>query len=160
FAAQTFVAVARDAMDPCDLRQHHGDHAITDLIDSRIPLFEFVIRKAIDVHDLSTAEGRSAATRAAGTVLNALEDQSLREAYAAQVAHWVQLDKALVERTVSTVRAHTSEHTTTPTTAASSHLDRERAVLALIIQHPALARAAGADRLTGESFTDPDLRHV
>ena len=43
-AGQTFVAVAPEGMDPCDLRQKSGDAAVRDLVARRTPLFEFVIR--------------------------------------------------------------------------------------------------------------------
>ena len=46
FVTQTFVAVEASGMDPCELRQAHGDAALRDLIASRIPLFEFEIGRA------------------------------------------------------------------------------------------------------------------
>ena len=44
FAAQTFIAVAPDGQDPCELRQAKGDAAVRDLVARRKPLFEFAIR--------------------------------------------------------------------------------------------------------------------
>ena len=41
FVAQTFVAVAENGMDPCDLRLHRGMPPCASLIASRRPLFEF-----------------------------------------------------------------------------------------------------------------------
>ena len=43
-AGQSFVAVAPDGMDPCDLRLKSGDGALRDLVARRTPLFEFAIR--------------------------------------------------------------------------------------------------------------------
>ena len=40
-AGQSFVAVADDGMDPCDLRLKSGDGALRDLVARRTPLFEF-----------------------------------------------------------------------------------------------------------------------
>ena len=62
-AGQSFVAVAADGMDPCDLRLKSGDGALRDLVARRTPLFEFAIRTALAEHDLDTAEGRVAALR-------------------------------------------------------------------------------------------------
>ncbi len=45
-AGQSFVAVAPDGMDPCDLRLKSGDGALRDLVARRTPLFEFAIRTA------------------------------------------------------------------------------------------------------------------
>ena len=62
-AGQSFVAVADDGMDPCDLRLKSGDGALRDLVARRTPLFEFVIRTALAEHDLDSAEGRVSALR-------------------------------------------------------------------------------------------------
>ena len=60
FAAQTFVAVGPDGLDPCDLRLQRGDDAVRSLITSRKPMFEFMIRRRLAGHDLETVEGRVA----------------------------------------------------------------------------------------------------
>ena len=62
-AGQSFVAVADDGMDPCDLRLKSGDGALRDLVARRTPLFEFAIRTALEEHDLDSAEGRVSALR-------------------------------------------------------------------------------------------------
>ncbi len=49
FLSQTFVAVGPDGLDPCDLRQERGDAAVKALVESRVPLFEFVIKTAVEV---------------------------------------------------------------------------------------------------------------
>ena len=69
FAAQTFVAIAPDGQDPCELRQAKGDTAVRDLVARREPLFEFAIRSMLREHDLDTRRGpggRAAAHGAAG----------------------------------------------------------------------------------------------
>ena len=63
FAAQTFVAVAPDGLDPCDLRLNKGDEAVRALVKTRRPMFEFMIRRHLDAHNLETVEGRVAALR-------------------------------------------------------------------------------------------------
>ncbi|TPX04464.1 DNA primase, partial [Schumannella luteola] len=69
FAAQTFVAVAPEGLDPCDLRIHRGDEAVRKLITDRKPMFEFMIRRSLAGHDLETVEGRVAALRAGAPVV-------------------------------------------------------------------------------------------
>ena len=58
FAAQTFVCVAPNGQDPCDLRLSAGDTVVRDLVARREPLFEFVIRSMLAEQNLDTAEGR------------------------------------------------------------------------------------------------------
>ena len=92
FAAQTFVAVAPDGMDPCDLRQRKGDTAVRDLVARRTPLFAFAIRAVLREHDLDTAEGRVEALRRTVPLVARIKDVSLRDEYARQLAGWTGWD--------------------------------------------------------------------
>lgn len=92
FLAQTFVAVDPDGLDPCDLRQQRGDQAIAELLERRVPLYEFVIRTALSAHDLETPEGRVAALRAAAPVVAGIRDKALRPEYARKLAGWLGVD--------------------------------------------------------------------
>ncbi|MFZ2510493.1 MAG: DNA primase, partial [Gordonia sp. (in: high G+C Gram-positive bacteria)] len=91
-AGQTFVAVAPDGMDPCELRQKSGDPALRDLIAQRLPMFEFAIKALLAGHDLDTAEGRVAAQRETVPVVARIRDVALRDEYARQLAGWIGLD--------------------------------------------------------------------
>ncbi|MEV4258917.1 DNA primase, partial [Spirillospora sp. NPDC049652] len=82
FVTQTFVAVQPDGLDPCDLRVQHGDASVRDLVASRTPLFEFVVRSKIGEHDLNTTEGRLAALDAAAPIVARIKDRALRQMYA------------------------------------------------------------------------------
>mgnify|MGYP003337481209 CR=1 FL=1 len=48
WASQSFVAVAREGMDPCDLRLRDGDAAVRDLVESAVPMFEFAVRTTLE----------------------------------------------------------------------------------------------------------------
>jgi DNA primase, catalytic core len=100
FAAQTFVAVAPDGLDPSDLRTQRGDEAVRDLIASRQPMFEFMLKRVLARFDLETVEGRVAAMRASGPVLAGIRDPALRSGYARNVAGWLGMDPAEVSRAV------------------------------------------------------------
>ena len=88
-AGQSFVAVAADGMDPCDLRLRSGDGALRDLVARRAPLFEFAIRTALAEHDLDSAEGRVASLRRCVPMVSRIKDPTLRDEYARQLAGWV-----------------------------------------------------------------------
>jgi DNA primase len=96
FVAQTFVAVERDGLDPCDLRLRSGPEAVAALVDSRMPMFEFAIRSTLDEHNLSTAEGRVAGLRATAPMLGSMRDPALFDAYARQLAGWLGVPPASV----------------------------------------------------------------
>ncbi|WP_099332163.1 DNA primase [Actinomyces minihominis] len=98
FAAQTFVAVDPDGMDPCDLRMAGGDEALQRLIASRVPLFEFVLRSVLSSLNLDTAEGRVQGLRSAAPILAGIKDRALQTEYAREVAGWIGLEPREVER--------------------------------------------------------------
>ena len=92
FAAQTFVAVAPDGFDPCDLRLHRGEQAVRDLVESRVPMFEFVIRQVVSRYDLDTVEGRVAALREAAPIVSDIRDASLKPGYTRELARITGVD--------------------------------------------------------------------
>ncbi|SIN77557.1 DNA primase [Agromyces cerinus] len=100
FAAQTFVAVAPDGLDPCDLRLARGDGAVRTLIESRTPMFEFVIKHTLAQYDLETVEGRVAALRAAAPVVADIRDPALRPGYTRELARMLGVELGEVTRAV------------------------------------------------------------
>jgi DNA primase len=148
FVTQTFVAVEPSGLDPCELRQHHGDAAVRDLIARRVPLFEFAIKSAIKQYDLTNADGRVSALNAAAPLIGKIRDTSLRPEYARSLAGWlgmeVEVVTAAVKKSASKTTAVTSE-----TPAVSNWrpdpneplLALEREVLKARLQMPALVRS-------------------
>ncbi|MFF2390030.1 DNA primase [Agromyces sp. NPDC058104] len=100
FAAQTFVAVAPDGLDPCDLRLARGDGAVRTLVESRTPMFDFVIRHTLSRYDLETVEGRVGALRAAAPIVAEIRDASLRPGYTRELARMLGMELAEVTRAV------------------------------------------------------------
>ncbi|WKK61930.1 DNA primase [Corynebacterium sp. P3-F1] len=89
FTGQSFVSVAPDGMDPCDLRMAKGDGAVRDLVASRVPMFEFVIESLLQDYSLDTPEGRLQALRRTVPVVAQIRDTPLQTEYARQLAGWV-----------------------------------------------------------------------
>jgi DNA primase len=170
-AGQSFVAVAADGMDPCDLRLKAGDGALRDLVARRTPLFEFAIRSALSETDLDSAEGRVAALRRCVPMVAGIKDPTLRDEYARQLAGWVGWDD--VAQVIGRVREEAQRRGGTlrresRRTAAASKPMREssperpdprdptlwpqREALKGALQYPALAGPV-FDSLPVESFT-------
>ena len=101
FVAQTFVAVAENGMDPCDLRLHKGDAAVRSLIASRRPLFEFAIDSTLAKYDLATLEGRVLAMRAIAPIIAGIKDRDLRPAYMRKVSGQLGLELDEIQRAVA-----------------------------------------------------------
>ncbi|MCK7641891.1 DNA primase [Corynebacterium sp. P6145] len=89
FTGQSYVSVAPDGMDPCDLRLERGDAAVRDLVARRVPMFEFVVRTMIADYPLDSADGRLQALRRGVPVVAGIRDETLRNEYARQLAGWV-----------------------------------------------------------------------
>ncbi|GFG84529.1 DNA primase [Mycolicibacter algericus] len=174
-AGQSFVAVAADGMDPCDLRLAHGDEALRDLVARRTPLFEFAVRTALAEMDLDNAEGRVAALRRCVPMVAAIKDPTLRDEYARQLAGWVGWDD--VAQVIGRVRAAAKDSrgaakrmsTTSAAAVAQPPVARpnpadptlwpQREALKAALQFPALAGPV-FDSLTVESFTHPGYAAV
>ncbi|BBZ76630.1 DNA primase [Mycolicibacterium anyangense] len=177
-AGQSFVAVAADGMDPCDLRLAQGDGALRDLVARRTPLFEFAIRTALAEHDLDLAEGRVAALRRCVPMVAQIKDPTLRDEYARQLAGWVGWDD--VAQVIGRVREEAGHKpgargdnrrhaASRPRTAADAGAVRpdprdptlwpQREALKAALQYPALAGPI-FDTLTVESFTHPGYAAV
>jgi DNA primase len=182
-AGQSFVAVAPDGMDPCDLRLKSGDNALRDLVARRNPLFEFAIRSAIAEMDLDSAEGRVAALRRCIPMVGRIKDPTLRDEYARQLAGWVGWDD--VAQIIDRVRGETKKSKSPvrggsgsdaprrvaqqPRAAAEPAAARpdprdptlwpQREALKSALQYPAFAGPV-FDTLTVESFTHPGYAAV
>ena len=101
FTAQTFVAVEPSGMDPCELRVAQGPDAVRELVERRVPLFEFAIRTELKGHDLDRAEGRIAGLRAAAPVIARIRDEALRPEYVRLVSGWLAIPDDDVRRAVA-----------------------------------------------------------
>ncbi|BBX08713.1 DNA primase [Mycolicibacterium aichiense] len=175
-AGQSFVAVAADGMDPCDLRLAQGDGALRDLVARRTPLFEFAIRTALAEHDLESAEGRVTALRRCVPMVAQIKDPTLRDEYARQLAGWVGWDD--VAQVIARVREEAGHKPagrdykraaparTKVTDAGARRPDPrdptlwpQREALKAALQYPALAGPV-FDSLTVESFTHPGYAAV
>ena len=172
-AGQSFVAVAADGMDPCDLRLASGDGALRDLVARRTPLFEFAIRTTLASYDLDNAEGRVNALRECTPIVAQIKDPTLRDEYARQLAGWV--GWADVAQVISRVRGEAGRKPGSrpargtrqdrPVPAASRPDPRDptlwpqREALKAALQYPALAGPV-FDALTVESFTHPGYAAV
>ena len=170
-AGQSFVAVAADGMDPCDLRLASGDGALRDLVARRTPLFEFAIRTTLAGYDLDNAEGRVSALRECTPIVARIKDPTLRDEYARQLAGWV--GWAEVAQVLSRVRETAGRKPGTRATARAGEarpaagrpdprdptLWPQREALKAALQCPALAGPV-FDSLTVESFTHPGYAAV
>ncbi|MFB8277216.1 DNA primase [Nocardia colli] len=175
-AGQTYIAVAPDGQDPCELRQHSGDGAVRDLVARRTPLYEFVIRGLLADHNLDTAEGQVESLRRAIPVVAQIKDNALRKAYATKLAGWVGWDdiQTVVRRVGDEAKRNrmgggnaggrsapaarqtevVAERPAARPNPNDPTLMPQRQVLAAALQYPAMAGAV-FDSLEADAFTHP-----
>jgi DNA primase len=170
FAGQTYIAVAPDGMDPCELRLAKGDAAVRDLVARRIPLFEFAIRSMLAEYDLDSVDGQVAALQRTVPLVAQIKDRAKRDGYATKLSWWVGWqDEAMVVRRV---RESAGNRTTAKAgrrppqadngsgpeiprpTPGDPRLMAQREVLKAALQEPALA-GPEYDALPEEAFTHP-----
>jgi DNA primase len=168
FAAQTFVAIAPDGQDPCELRQHHGDTAVRDLVARREPLYEFVIRSRLREHDLDAAEGRVAALQRCVPLVAQIKREDLRDEYARRLAGWTGWDDiAMVVRRVreeagapvEPVRGTRARRDVVAPRKDDPRLHLQREALKAALQVPGVA-GPSYDELPEQVFTHPAFAAV
>ncbi|MGW0413602.1 DNA primase [Streptomyces collinus] len=86
FAAETYIAIAPDGMDPCELRLAKGDDAVADLAEPRTPLFEFALRQIVARYDLNTPAGRAAALDEAAPIVARIKNSGAQHEVAVELA--------------------------------------------------------------------------
>ena len=104
FLTQTFVAVADDNLDPCDLRIQRGDEAVRSLVANAQPLYDFVIATAIGRFDTSFATGQMGAVKAVAPLIAQIRDRSLLDLYTRKATRRIGVDLDIMQREVRAAR--------------------------------------------------------
>ena len=182
WASQSFVAVARDGMDPCDLRLREGDAAVRDLVDSAVPMFEFAVRTTLGRFDLTTAEGRVRAMAGVAPIINSIRDTALRPEYIRTVAGWIGVEvdqmRAATQRagrlavpTDAGARDRRSDQAPEPTPDEAATgmpapdlrdpvVAAERQLFQSILQYPVLFADAGIEDWDPDAVSAPAHRAI
>jgi DNA primase len=180
WAAQSYVAVAPDGMDPCDLRKAKGPEAVKALVADATPMFEFAVRTTIARFDLTTPEGRVAAARAVAPMVSTVRDPGLRPEYTREVAGWLGIDveqmQGAVARAARSPRpapgtrqdrassAYPQAEAASPTIGAPDMRDplvhAERQLLQVLIQYPGMVDQSGIAGIPVAAFVAPVHRTV
>ena len=184
WASQSFVAVAKDGMDPCDLRLREGVTAVRELIEDAVPMFEFAVRTTLARFDLDTAEGRVRGMAAVAPIINSIRDTSLRPEYVRTVAGWIGVEvEQMRDQVVRAGRIQAREEakgetrtplgSTEPAADAASEaagvpapdlrdpiVRAERQLLQVMLQHPSLFRSEDLDAIDPEGLAAPAHRAV
>jgi DNA primase len=119
FNAQTYVATGPEGLDPCDLRLARGDGAVRALLETKVPMVEFVLDQRISGYDLASVEGRVGALRTAAPVVAELRDPLLQPEYVRVLARRLGMDTEDVRREVERAGRGGSRRDAAPGTQAA-----------------------------------------
>ncbi len=155
FAANTYVAIAPDGMDPCELRQARGDAALRALVDGRKNLFAFAIRSTLAGYDLDTPEGRVAATAATIPLVARIKQEPLRDAFARELAGLLGAEAAEIRSLVHREIRGASRRDTRPATAAAP--DAAQPALPLVRPNPREHRSSVEREMLKLALQQPEL---
>ena len=100
FSAQSYVAVAPEGLDPCDLRLERGDGALREIMATKVPMFEFVIDQHLAGFNLNTVEGQMGALLETAPIVAQIKDPLLRPGYTRLLARRLGLELAQVNAQV------------------------------------------------------------
>jgi DNA primase len=159
FTTQTYVTIAPDGQDPCELRQTQGDAAVRDLVARREPIYEFAIRSVLREFDLDSAEGRVAALQRTVPLVARIKREELRDEYARRLAGWASWDDIamVVRRVRETAGAPVEPRGRRPVVAPPKddpRLHVQREALKAALQVPGIA-GPSYDELPEQAFTHP-----
>jgi DNA primase len=181
-AAQTYVAVGPDGLDPCDLRLAKGDQAVAQMITDKKPMFEFMLRQVVTRFDLDTVEGRVGALRAGAPIVAGIRDPALRPGYTRELARMAGAELGEAQQAVRAFSARARQADASPaapreggtsgtaapalTTITLNDLGRdpitttERQALMAVLQLPDAVGRELVDRAMQARFSNPTLELV
>ena len=133
FLTQTFVAVADNNLDPCDLRIQRGDEAVRSLVAHASPLYDFVIDTVINRFETSYTTGQMGAIKAVAPLIAQIRDRSLLDLYMRKAVRSIGVDLAVMRNEVESARrrlkvrdddAYAQKHNVIPTFGQQINDDR------------------------------------
>ncbi|MDR3127775.1 MAG: DNA primase [Bifidobacteriaceae bacterium] len=159
FAAQTSVAIVPKGMDPCDLRIKKGDEAISKLITSAQPLFEYVIKSAIKGIELNTPERRIKALEIAAPIISNIKDTGLQIQYIELAANWLRLDYKIVQNKITKPQNNIISRNTNNSTKIIN-LSLSDIVLTTLLQTPEMVPENYYNQLNDRFFNSQNNKTV
>jgi DNA primase len=151
FPVRPVVLVLPEGLDPADHVRRHGPEAFLEAAAAARPLVEYMLRRIVGRHDLSTVEGQTAAVAAALPVIEGLADPVRQAEYAHLLAELAGVTEASVvialERRLAGRPAEVAR--VAKRTSAQERVERE--MLRLLARDAGLHRAY-APRLSEEHF--------
>ena len=95
--AQLRILSLPDAQDPDEIIRHDPQRW-PDLVKQALPIVDFYLARALEVHDLNSAHGKAAIVSEIAPLIRELADDVMRHYYIQLLARRVQVDERVIER--------------------------------------------------------------
>ena len=159
FPVQPVVLILPEGLDPADFVDQHGGEALRELAAGAVPLVEYMVRRTVGRHDLSTIEGQSASVAAAVPLLEQLGDPVRQSEYAHLLAELAGVSEGSVVLALDQQLSGRPVEVQQAVKRASAQERVEREMLRLLARD-ADAFGSIAPRLSDEHFRSPRNRQL
>ncbi|MDR2538764.1 MAG: DNA primase [Bifidobacteriaceae bacterium] len=126
FMAKTYVCIVPNQADPADLWVQHGPKALLDLLEHKMPMFEFMLRSIIARFDKQfdpsysnlndsgivrklSAESQAQIVTVAAPILKGIQDVVLRAQYIKKLQAWILVDEDIINMAVEQAKVNQIE---------------------------------------------------
>jgi DNA primase len=152
------VMIMPDGLDPAEFVAAHGADGVREAAKGARPLVEYMVRRTIGRHDLSTVEGQSRAVADAMPIIGGLTDPVRRSEYAHLVADLAGVTEFSVVQAIDSRRRGRPGDVVVESPRRMSARDKvEREMLKLLVRDR-VAYDEYAGQLTDEHFRSATAR--
>ena len=159
FPVQPVVLILPEGLDPADFVDQHGGETLRVLAAGAVPLVEYMVRRTVGRHDLSTIEGQSAAVAAAVPLLERLGDPVRQSEYAHLLAELAGVSEGSVVLKLERQLSHRLVEVQQAVKRASAQERVEREMLRILARDDVAYRSI-APRLSDEHFRSSRNRQL
>ena len=159
FPVQPVVLILPEGLDPADFVDQHGGETLRELAAGAVPLVEYMVRRTVGRHDLSTIEGQSAAVAAAVPLLEQLGDPVRQSEYAHLLAELAGVSEGSVVLKLERQLSGRPVEVQQAVKRASAQERVEREMLRILARDDVAYRSIGP-RLSDEHFRSSRNRQL
>jgi DNA primase len=151
YPVRAIVLILPEGKDPADVVRTEGAESLLSLAKEAVPLIEYMLRRTVARHDVSTVEGQSAAVASTLPMLEQLRDPIRQSEYAHLLAELVGVSDGSVARALERRLSGRPAEIRQTVKRASAQERVEREILRLLARGGDAA-AGVAGRLAPEHF--------
>ncbi len=159
YPVQAVVMIMPQGLDPADFVAKHGADGVRAAATQSRPLVEYMVRRTVARHDLSTVEGQSAAVADTLPILEGLSDPVRRSQYGHMLADLAGVSESSVMQALDQRLGGRPQEVAKTMKRVSAQEKVEREMLKLLVGDGETYRAF-VGKLQPEHFRDPSHRRL